>query len=409
MPTLPQKAAADKPADIDWAAALQADMLSVVRHAIEHLVGAELAAVLGPPYARDGARVGYRHGSKGRTITSPVGAVTLTVPRARLQGGVGAATEWQSQVLPAYARRMRQVNEAVLQAYLCGANTRRIRGALKPLLQGRALSKSAISRIVQGLKAQLEAWRARTLADLDLVALYLDGFHLRVRLGGRVSPVPVLAVLGVQRSGQKVLVHLSLRGSESTAAWAAVCEDLAARGVRAPQLCILDGGKGLRAAVERTWPAAAIQRCTVHKLRNLLTHAPRRLHDALRDDYHAIVFAEDGAAARRAYLAFIKTWTKGCPGAVTSLEEAGAELLTFFRYPRSQWKSWRTTNSIERLHLEFRRRVKTQGSFPTADAALALLYGLVASGQICFRKLEGWSDLALAFAIPAPTAAEKAA
>ena len=274
MPTLPQKTAGDKPADIDWAAALQADMRTVVRQAIEHLVGAELAAVLGPPYARGEARLGYRHGSKVRTITSPVGAVTLTVPRARLQAGASAATEWQSQVLPAYARRMRQVNEAVLQAYLCGANTRRIRGALKPLLQGRALSKSAISRIVQGLKAQLEAWRARTLADLDLVALYLDGFHLRVRLGGRVSPVPVLAVLGVQRSGQKVLVHLSLRGSESTDAWAAVCEDLAARGVRAPQLCIIDGGKGLRAAVERTWPAAAIQRCTVHKLRNLLTHAP---------------------------------------------------------------------------------------------------------------------------------------
>jgi transposase-like protein len=408
MPTLPQKTAADKPADIDWAAALQVEMLTVVRQAIEHLVGAELAAVLGPPYVRGEARVGYRHGSKVRTITSPVGAVTLTVPRARLQAGARAATEWQSQVLPAYARRMRQVNEAVLQAYLCGANTRRIRGALKPLLQGRALSKSAISRIVQGLKAQLEAWRARTLADLDLVALYLDGFHLRVRLGGRVSPVPVLAVLGVQRSGQKVLVHLSLRGSESTDAWAAVCEDLAARGVRAPQLCILDGGKGLRAAVERTWPAAAIQRCTVHKLRNLLTHAPRRLHDALRDDYHAIVFAEDGAAARRAYLAFIKQWTKGCPGAVTSLEEAGAELLTFFRYPRSQWKSWRTTNSIERLHQEFRRRVKTQGSFPTADAALTLLYGLVASGQICFRKLEGWHDMALAFTIPAPQAEEAA-
>jgi transposase-like protein len=371
-------------------------------------VGAELGAVLGPPYARGEVRLGYRHGSKVRTITSPVGVVTLTIPRARLQAGTEAATEWQSQVLPAYARRMRQVNEAVLQAYLCGANTRRIRGALKPLVQGRALSKSAISRIVQGLKAQLEAWRARTLADLDLVALYLDGFHLRVRLGGRVSPVPVLAVLGVQRSGQKVLVHLSLRGSESTAAWAAVCEDLAARGVRAPQLCIIDGGKGLRAAVERTWPAAAIQRCTVHKLRNLLTHAPRRLHDALRDDYHAIVFAEDGAAARRAYLAFIKQWTKGCPGAVTSLEEAGAELLTFFRYPRSQWKSWRTTNSIERLHLEFRRRVKTQGSFPTADAALALLYGLVASGQIVFRKLEGWPDMARALTIPAPTAEEAA-
>ena len=244
MPTLPQKAAVDKPAEIDWAAALQVEMRTVVRQAIEHLVGAELGAVLGPPYARGEARLGYRHGSKVRTITSPVGAVTLTIPRARLQAGADAATEWQSQVLPAYARRMRQVNEAVLQAYLCGANTRRIRGALKPLLQGRALSKSAISRIVQGLKAQLEAWRARTLADLDLVALYLDGFHLRVRLGGRVSPVPVLAVLGVQRSGQKVLVHLSLRGSESTDAWAAVCEDLAARGVRAPSSASSTAARG---------------------------------------------------------------------------------------------------------------------------------------------------------------------
>ena len=119
-------------------------------------------------------------------------------------------------------------------------------------------------------------------------------------------------------------------------------------GCSSQRLCVLDGSKGLRAAVERTWPAAAIQRCTVHKLRNLLTHAPRRLHDELRDDYHAIVFAEDGAAARRAYLAFVRKWTKGCPGAVTSLEEAGVELLTFFRYPRSQWKSWRTTNSRTR-------------------------------------------------------------
>src|SRR5262249_51707724 len=120
-----------------WVAALQVEMLTVVRQAIEHLIGAELAAVLGPSYARDVARVGYRHGSKVRTITSPVGAVTLTVPRARLQAGAGTATGWPRQVLPAYARRMRQVNEAVRQAYLCGANTRRIRGALKPLLPGR--------------------------------------------------------------------------------------------------------------------------------------------------------------------------------------------------------------------------------------------------------------------------------
>jgi putative transposase len=279
MPTLPQKGAPHKLAEVDWAAALEADMQVVVRRAIEHIVDAELTALLGPRYAWDAARVGYRHGTKVRTVTSPVGAVTVTVPRARLQTPTVGRAEWESQVLPAYARRMRQVNAALLQVYLCGGNSRRIRGALRPLLQSRALSRSAISRIVQGLKAQVEAWQTRALAELDLVYLYLDGFHLRVRLGGRVSPVPVLAVLGVQRNGQKVLVHLSLRGSESTTAWQAVCEDLAARGVRVPQLCIIDGCKGLRAAVEQTWPQAAIQRCTVHKLRNLLTTAPRRLHD----------------------------------------------------------------------------------------------------------------------------------
>ena len=274
MPTLPQTGAPHKLAEGDWAAALETNMQVVVRQAIEHIVDAELTALLGPRYAWDAARVGYRHGTKVRTVTSPVGAVTVTVPRARLQTPITGRAEWESQVLPAYARRMRQVNATLLQVYLCGGNSRRIRGALRPLLQSRALSRSAISRLVQGLKAQVAAWQTRSLAELDLVYLYLDGFHLRVRLGGRVSPVPVLAVLGVQRNGQKVLVHLSLRGSESTDAWAAVCEDLATRGVRAPQLCVIDGGKGLRAAVERTWPAAAIQRCTVHKLRNLLTHAP---------------------------------------------------------------------------------------------------------------------------------------
>ena len=393
MPKMPQPEAGNK---ATWEAVVEGAMRGAVRQAIERVVEEELAAALGPRYARDVHRAGYRHGTKGRQLTTPTGPTPLAVPRARLQQPNGTTTEWQSTLLPRYARRMRQVDAALLQVYLCGANTRRIRWALKPLLADGPLSKSTISRLVQGLTAHVEAWQRRALADLDLVYLYLDGFHLKVRVGGRVSPVPVLAVLGVQRNGQKVLVHLSLRGSESTDAWAAVCEDLAARGVRAPHLCILDGSRGLRAAVTQTWPQAAIQRCTVHKLRNLLTTVPKRLHDELRAEYHAIVLADDGAAARRAYTAFVKKWSKAGPGAVKSLEEAGTDLLTMYRYPRSQWKSLRTTNGIERLYLEFRRRVKTQGSFPGEQAVLPLLYGLLASGQIRFRKLDGWQDMATA-------------
>jgi putative transposase len=251
-------------------------MRAAVRGAIERVLDEELTAVLGERYVRAAARAGYRHGTKLRQLTTPTGPVELRVPRGRVQQPPGRTTEWRSTLLPRYARRMRHIDAALLQVYLSGANSRRIRWALKPLLAGGALAKSTISRIVQGLKAEVEAWQRRSLADLDLVYLYLDGFHLKVRVGGKVSAVPVLAVLGVQRSGQKGIVHLALRGGESTEAWATVCEDLAARGVRAPQLCIIDGGKGLRAAVERTWPQAAVQRCTVHKLRNLLTAAPKR-------------------------------------------------------------------------------------------------------------------------------------
>ena len=129
---------------------------------------------------------------------------------------------------------------------------------------------------------------------------------------------------------------------------------------------------GLRRAVGLVWPPAAVQRCCVHKLRNLERKAPRHVLAAIRDDFHRIVYAASAEAARSAYTAFERTWGKRCPGVVTSLREGGEELLTFFRFPKAQWKTLRTTNVIERLHEEFRRRVKTQGSLPGEEAALVL-------------------------------------
>ncbi|MGH9814421.1 MAG: transposase, partial [Candidatus Acidiferrales bacterium] len=134
-------------------------------------------------------------------------------------------------------------------------------------------------------------------------------------------------------------------------------------------------------------------RCTVHKLRNLESKAPQHVHAELREDYHRIVYAEDRAAARRARDAFLRKWSQRCPAVATSLHEAGEELLTFFGFPASQWLSLRTTNAVERLQLEFRRRVKTQGALPSETAALRLLFGLVASGQIRLRRIKGFRDL----------------
>jgi putative transposase len=367
---------------------------AAVRHAIEVAVDEELTAALGArPYERSGGRGGYRNGTKARTLTGPTGPLALAVPRARLFTPTGRR-EWASRLLPRYQRRLREVNETVVATYLAGANTRRLRGALGPLLRAAPLSKSAVSRIVGTLKAELEAWRTRSLAELDVVGLYLDALALRVRSAGRVVSVPALGVVAVLTDGQKQLVALDLcAGGETFVAWKACLDDLGARGLVAPVWCVIDGHPGLRKAVGLGWPAAVVQRCCVHKLRNLERKAPKHALAEIRADFHRIVYAESAAAARAAYTAFERTWTSRCPGVVRSLQEGGEELLTFFQFSKRQWKTLRTTNVIERLNEEFRRRVKTQGALPTEDAALVLLFGLVVSGQIRLRRLDGWRQI----------------
>jgi transposase-like protein len=300
---------------------------------------------------------------------------------------------------------MPEVNEAVVATYLAGGNTRRIRGALQPLLKSAPLSKSAVSRVIATLKDGLEAWRTCSLAGVDVICVYLDAFALRVRIAGRVVGVPVLGVVGVLADGRKHLLALDLCNGESFAAWKGCLDDLVARGLRTPFLAIIDGNAGLRRAVDEIWPRTGVQRCCVHKLRNLERKAPKHVLAEIRDDFHRIVYAANADAARAAYSAFERAWAKRCPSVVASLREGGDELLTFFTFPKPQWKSLRTTNTIERLHEEFRRRVKTQGSLPGEDAALVLLFSLVASGQIKLRRIDGWRKIATMLSQLTPAAA----
>jgi len=365
-----------------------------VRRAIETAVYEELQAALSAsPYERTPERRGYRNGTIERTLTGPTGPVPLTLPRATLRTGTGEQ-EWRSALVPRYQRRLPEVNAAVVATYLAGGNQRRIRAALRPLLKSAPLSKSAVSRIVATLTEDLRAWEARPLADLDVVYLYLDALILRVRRDRQVEGVPVLAAVAVLADGQKQLVALDLCSGESYEAWKGCLDDLVARGLKAPLLCIIDGNPGLRRAVGALWATAAVQRCCVHKLRNLERKAPKHALAELREDFHRIVYAGSADLARTAYTAFERKWDKRCPAVVKSLREGGDELLTFFTFPKAQWKTLRTTNVIERLNEEFRRRVKTQGALPTDDAAVTLLFSLVASGQIRLRKLDGWRRLA---------------
>ena len=148
----------------------------------------------------------------------------------------------------------------------------------------------------------------------------------------------------------------------------------------------------MAAALREQWPSLSIQRCTAHKLRNLEARAPVRLREELAEDHRRMIYAETRAAAEQARARFTKKWRLRCPAVVECLEEAGDDLLTFLRFPRTQWKALRTTNALESINGEFRRRTKTQASLPGQDAVLLLLFGLLRSGHVKLRKIDGWDE-----------------
>jgi putative transposase len=374
---------------------LEEGLRSRIRRTIEGVLEEELAAALGAARSeRSEERRGYRNGSQERTVVTECGRATLAIPRGRIQDPDGKSREWRSEMLPAYQRRTRRVNEAILGVYLAGANSRRIRKALCPLLGASNLSKSAISRIVGRLKTSFLAWTGRDLSGESYAVLYLDALYLAIRLARRVVKVPGQVVLGAREGdGQKVVVAMQIVTSESTANWISLVRSLTERHLPDPVVIVVDGASGLLAAIRETWPGAVLQRCTLHKLENLKTKVPRHAHPELVRDYRAITHALSGENALKAYHRFLEKWRVLCPAAATSLQEAGMELLTFYRFSRSMWKSLRSTNCLERLNGEFRRRTKTQGSFPNENAALVLFYGLLAFGQIRMRKIDGWKTI----------------
>ncbi len=386
----------------NWFDPIEAHLRERARGFLQAMLEAELEEVLARPrYARKPrsgnseapAVTGHRHGHRSRALLGTFGQVEIAVPRARLNTAAGRTTEWRSQALRAYQRRTLAADALIAGCYLAGTNTRRVRRALAALFAG-AVGKDTVSRVWRKVKSDWETWNARSLAEEPIVRLILDGTVVRVRLDRKATAISLLVVIGVRADGQKVLLAVGAMGGESTEAWRAVLDDLVARGLRRPEFLIVDGAVGLEAAIAAVWDGVPVQRCTVHKHRNLLAHAPERLHDEITADYNDMIYAttREEIEARRKF--FIRKWRLKHRAVADSLQEAGDRLFTFTRLPSSQWRSVRTTNAIERLHEEFKRRIKTQTVLPSADTAAMLFWALLASGQISMRKVDGWQTLA---------------
>jgi transposase-like protein len=374
----------------DWFDPLETAVRGRIRGFIEEMLEAELhAALQRGRYDRQGTTRGHRHGHRARQLVGTFGPVTLSVPRGRLAGADGRTSEWRNQTIPAYRRLTRRAEALIAGAYLSGTNTRRVRRALGVLFGG-AIGKDVVSRAWHKVQTDWEAWQKRDLSKDDIVRLILDGTVVRVRLDRKATSLSVLVALGVRRDGQKVLLALRNMGGESEAAWRALLDDLVARGLAAPELVIVDGASGLEKAIAALWNDVPVQRCTVHKHRNLLAHAPKKLCDEISADYADMIYASAAQEVEAKRKAFVRKWRLRCRPVADSLEEAGEKLFTFLRFPPEQWKSVRTTNAIERLHEEFKRRIKTQCLLPCAETACMLFWALLASGQINLRRVAGW-------------------
>ena len=388
----------------NWFDPIESEVRGRVRQFIEELIRGELDETLSRPrYGRsktagDEERagvVGHRHGSRTRSLTGTFGPVEIEVPRARLNTPEGRTTEWKSQALRAYQRRTLAADALIASCYLAGTNTRRVRRALAALFGG-TVGKDTVSRTWRKVKSDWDAWNARSLAEEPIVRLILDGTVVRVRLDRKATSISLLVVLGVRADGQKVLLAIKSMGGESAEAWRTVLDDLTRRGLRRPEFLIVDGAPGLDKAIAAVWDGVPVQRCTVHKHRNLLAHAPERLHDEITADYNDMIYAATREEIEIRRKAFIRKWRLKHRAVADSLEEAGERLFAFTRLPPGQWRSVRTTNAIERLHEEFKRRIKTQTVLPSADTAAMLFWALLASGQINMRKVDGWQTLATA-------------
>ena len=387
----------------DWFDAIEDGVRARVRGFIETMLEAELSEVLSRPrYGRrrpgeDEAApsvVGVRHGHRERTLTGTFGKTRIAVPRARLTGEDGKTREWRSGSLRAYQRRTRAADALIAGAYLAGTNTRRVRRALNAVFAG-PVGKDVVSRVWRKTKGDWDAWNARSLAEEPIVRLILDGTVARVRLDRRATSISLLVALGVRADGQKMLLAIKSMGGEGEAAWRALLDDLVRRGLRTPELVVIDGAPGLEKAVAALWPDMAVQRCTVHKHRNLLAHAPERLHEEISNDYRDMIYAatrgevENPAQGVHPQMAPSNAapsptaWRKpatGCSHSRGSRQANGNR-----SEPRTRSSDCtRSSSAGSRL----------QTVLPCAETAAMLFWALLASGQITMRKVDGWQTLA---------------
>jgi transposase-like protein len=322
------------------------------------------------PEAPPGKRNGYRP----RRLRTAEGEVEVEVPQVR-----EAAETFTSKLFPRGSKRLlttEPLKALVIGAFVRGLSMRDVESLCEEAGLGQ-VTKSTASRICRELRDRFRAFMARDLSRIGLVTLFLDAIYLPVRPSGVKEGV--LCAWGFTESGERVLLSVSLGMREAQEDWLALGRDLTARGLPSPLLVVSDGAPGLIAAVEQLWPAADRQRCTVHRLRNVLAKLPRRERERVRLAYwRALDEASDEGDGRQRVRALVAELDRaGYAAAAACLADDLEALCAHLRYPSSHRRRWRSTNLLERSLGEVRRRTKVIGRFPGEQSCLSLCWAVL--------------------------------
>ena len=341
---------------------------------MQELIDAELTAAIGAaPHERTEARSNQRNGSRSRLLSTPAGDVELRIPKLRV-----------GSFFPSLLEPRRRVDRAlwgvIMTAYATGTSTRKVDDLVRALGCESGVSKSTVSRICAGIDDEVAVFRTRRLEHVAFPYVYLDATYIKARINHRIISRAVVVATGVTATGDREVLGVDVGDSEDEVFWTAFLRGLKERGLAGVRLVISDAHAGLKASIPRVLAGASWQRCKVHLMRNILGTVASASKDMVAATVRTI-FAQPTAEACRAQLhEVVRILEPQFPKAATILENAEIDVLAHTAFPRAHWRKIASTNPLERINKEIKRRSNVVGIFPD-DASVIRLVGAVLLDQ----------------------------
>lgn len=359
---------------------IEIDFKAIAERTISEMLKVELTEFLGrAPHERSEVK-NYRNGNYKRKYTvKNIGELKIEIPRDR-------ENRYNSKLIQKYDRYDVRLKKDISLMFLSGISTRGI-GLISQSLLGRKISSGEVSKVNEELLSGIEKWRSRDLSEERIKYMYMDGVYFYMRSNRKIEKIPMLVVIGVTEENRKKFLCLQRGDKESAGTWREIFKDLKSRGMNADiKLGIMDGLTGLMKVFQEEFSEAKVQRCQVHVSRNVLSKVSKNKKQEVTDRLRDIFYASTRVKAKEKFEEFVNKYNKEMPSAVTCLSNVIEKCLTFYSFPQEEWISLRTTNPIERVNKEFKRRTKSMEILAGENSAYRLLSFIALKMEINWRS-----------------------